>query len=134
MSNVPKLRSARPSTSRRSSSTRRSRPTSSSSSSSTRSWRKPTWRSTTASAIAFRALKEFADLCPDQDDIRLMLADQLVRKDRPAEAIEQLQTLYEKYQSEGRASEARATVDRMKALDPDIVPRTSGAVPVARAG
>ncbi|HEY7878883.1 MAG TPA: hypothetical protein VIC55_11680, partial [Gemmatimonadaceae bacterium] len=31
---------------------------------------------------AFRALKEFADLCPDQDDIRLMLADQLVRKDR----------------------------------------------------
>src|SRR5512133_171089 len=26
---------------------------------------------------AFRALKEFADLCPDQDDIRLMLADQL---------------------------------------------------------
>ena len=36
---------------------------------------------------AFRALKEFADLCPDQDDIRLMLADQLVRKDRKAEAI-----------------------------------------------
>src|SRR5664279_2935020 len=30
---------------------------------------------------AFRALKEFADLCPGLDDIRLMLADQLVKKD-----------------------------------------------------
>ena len=31
---------------------------------------------------AFRALKEFADLCPDQDDIRLMLADQLSKQER----------------------------------------------------
>ena len=31
---------------------------------------------------AFRALKEFADLCPDQDDIRLMLAEQLAKKAR----------------------------------------------------
>ena len=29
---------------------------------------------------SFRALKEFADLCPDQDDIRLMLAEQLSKK------------------------------------------------------
>ena len=72
---------------------------------------------------AFRALKEFADLCPDQDDIRLMLADQLVKKDRKGEAIEQLQVLYERYQSEGRSSEARATVDRMKAIDPDVEPQ-----------
>src|SRR5688572_23299820 len=28
---------------------------------------------------AFRALKEFADLVPDQDDVRVMLADQLVK-------------------------------------------------------
>ena len=40
---------------------------------------------------AFRALKEFADLCPDQDDIRLMLADQFAKKNRKGEAIEQLQ-------------------------------------------
>ena len=73
---------------------------------------------------AFRALKEFADLCPDQDDIRLMLADQLVRKDRKQEAIEQLQLLYDKFQSEGRTREARATVDRMKALDPELEPTT----------
>jgi tetratricopeptide (TPR) repeat protein len=72
---------------------------------------------------AFRALKEFADLCPDQTDIRLMLADQLMRKDRKSEAIEQLNALYEKFSAEGRSAEARATVDRMKALDPDIEPK-----------
>src|SRR5436309_4905743 len=31
---------------------------------------------------AFRALKEFADLCPDQHEIRLMLADQLTKINR----------------------------------------------------
>lgn len=82
---------------------------------------------------AFRALKEFADLCPDQDDIRLMLADQLVRKDRKAEAIEQLQLLYEKFQSEGRTKEARATVDRMKAIDPEIEPATGVTRPTPKA-
>ena len=82
---------------------------------------------------AFRALKEFADLCPDQDDIRLMLADQLVRKDRKNEAIEQLQVLYEKFQAEGRTREARATVDRMKALDPDLEPKTGPSRPTPKA-
>jgi tetratricopeptide (TPR) repeat protein len=82
---------------------------------------------------AFRALKEFADLCPDQDDIRLMLADQLVRKDRKNEAIEQLQVLYEKFQSEGRTREARATVDRMKALDPELEPKSGVGRPTPKA-
>ncbi|MDQ6888476.1 MAG: tetratricopeptide repeat protein [Gemmatimonadota bacterium] len=68
---------------------------------------------------AFRALKEFADLCPDQDDIRLMLADQLVRKNRQGEAVEQLTTLYEKFQGEGRTREAQATVERIRAIDPE---------------
>ena len=71
---------------------------------------------------AFSALKEFADLCPDQEDIRLMLADQLARKDRREEAIEQLQHLYEKFQAEGRTREARATVDRMNAIEPGFTP------------
>src|SRR5688572_32571758 len=31
---------------------------------------------------AFHALKEFADLCPSQDDVRLMLAEQLTRAGR----------------------------------------------------
>src|SRR5207253_1169067 len=37
---------------------------------------------------AFKALQEFADLCPGQDDIRLMLADQLAKAGKNAEAIE----------------------------------------------
>ena len=74
---------------------------------------------------AFRALKEFADLCPDQDDIRLLLADQLSKQERGAEAIEQLQTLYERYSAQGRELEARATIDRMKAIDPSVQPRES---------
>ncbi|MEO8881071.1 MAG: tetratricopeptide repeat protein, partial [Gemmatimonadaceae bacterium] len=81
---------------------------------------------------AFRALKEFADLCPDQDDIRLMLADQLVRKDRKSEAIEQLHALYDKFSAEGRSAEARATVDRMKALDPALEPKETVRVPASK--
>ena len=75
---------------------------------------------------AFRALKEFADLCPDQDDIRLMLAEQLTKENRQDEAMEQLQKLHDKLDSEGRMAEARATVDRMKSIDPEAVPRKSG--------
>src|SRR5687767_6376416 len=55
---------------------------------------------------AFRALKEFADLCPDQDDIRLMLAEQLSKENRQGEAMEQLQKLHDKLDSEGRMAEA----------------------------
>jgi tetratricopeptide (TPR) repeat protein len=77
---------------------------------------------------AFRALKEFADLCPDQDDIRIMLADQLARDDRKQEAIQQLQLLYEKTNGEGRSTEAKAVLDRMRAIDPTVVP-SSGTTP-----
>jgi tetratricopeptide (TPR) repeat protein len=76
---------------------------------------------------AFRALKEFADLCPDQDDIRLMLAEQLSKKGRGAEAIEQLQMLHARYMEEGREAEARATLGRMKAIDPAAEPLADGA-------
>ena len=72
---------------------------------------------------AFRALKEFADLCPDQDDIRLMLADQLLKADRKEEAVEQLGNLLELYQSSGRTAEADATQERIRAIDPAATPR-----------
>src|SRR6476646_11848942 len=72
---------------------------------------------------AFRALKEFADLCPGQDDVRLMLAEQLARADRKPEALEQLQLLYDTLDSEGRSTEAAATVERMKAIDPGFTPK-----------
>ncbi|HVF40081.1 MAG TPA: tetratricopeptide repeat protein [Gemmatimonadaceae bacterium] len=74
---------------------------------------------------AFRALKEFADLCPGQDDVRLMLAEQLARADRKPEALEQLQLLYDTLESEGRTSEAAAAVERMKTLDPTFKPQRS---------
>jgi tetratricopeptide (TPR) repeat protein len=75
---------------------------------------------------AFRALKEFADLCPDQHDIRLMLADQLSKQNKAPEALEQLQLVYEAYQDEGKDPEAQSILSRMKAIDPSFRPRTSG--------
>src|SRR5947208_14665410 len=74
---------------------------------------------------AFKALQEFADLCPGQDDIRLMLADQLAKAGKTAEAIEQLQILHESLDSEGRTAEAEATVQRIQSLDPSVEPRRS---------
>lgn len=76
---------------------------------------------------AFKALQEFADLCPGQDDIRLMLADQLAKAGKNAEAIEQLQILHESLDAEGRAAEAQATVQRIHTLDPSVEPRQSKA-------
>src|SRR6478752_7710393 len=76
---------------------------------------------------AFRALKEFADLCPDQDEIRLMLADQLTKASRKPEAIEQLQMLHERYDGDGHTAEAAATATRMRAIDPKVEPRAAGA-------
>src|SRR5512140_200052 len=72
---------------------------------------------------AFRALKEFADLCPDQDDIRLMLADQLIKAERKEEAIDQLSSLYERLQAAGQTAEAEATMERMRAIDPAAKPK-----------
>jgi hypothetical protein len=59
--------------------------------------------------------------------VRLMLAEHLARDNRREEAIEQLQTLHGKLEAEGRSAEARATLDRMKAIDPNVEPRPSGA-------
>jgi tetratricopeptide (TPR) repeat protein len=74
---------------------------------------------------AFRALKEFADLCPGQDDVRLMLAEQLARADREPEALEQLQLLHDALEAEGRSMEAAAAVERMKTIDPSFTPKKS---------
>ena len=72
---------------------------------------------------AFRALTEFADLCPDQDEIRLMLADQLTKAGRKDDAVEQLQILHERYDGDGHTAEAAATATRMRAIDPKVEPR-----------
>ena len=75
---------------------------------------------------AFRALKEFADLVPDQDDVRLMLAEQLTKAGKNTQALEQLQVLYGRYEADGRTAEAQATADRMKAIDPAFEPKVTG--------
>ena len=74
---------------------------------------------------AFRALTEFADLCPDQHEIRFMLADQLVRAGRGVEAIEQFQVLYEWHDRRGRSADAQQLLDRMRAIDPSVEPRSA---------
>jgi tetratricopeptide (TPR) repeat protein len=74
---------------------------------------------------AFKALEEFADLCPGQDDIRLMLAEQLAKAGKTEEAVEQLQILHESLDAEGRSAEAQAAVKRMHTLDPTVEPRRS---------
>ncbi|HVE33168.1 MAG TPA: tetratricopeptide repeat protein [Gemmatimonadaceae bacterium] len=75
---------------------------------------------------AFRALEEFADLAPDQYEIRQMLADQLIKAGRNAEAIEQLQLLHERYDGDGRDSDAKGVAARLRSLDPNATPRSSG--------
>lgn len=72
---------------------------------------------------AFRALKEFAELVPDQDDVRLMLAEQLTKAGKQAEALQQLEILYGRYENDGQTAEAQATAERMKAIDPTFEPK-----------
>ena len=83
---------------------------------------------------AFRALSEFADLCPDETDIRLMLADQLLKAGKKDEAVEQLQILHEQLDREGATTEAAAAAERLRAIDPSIEPRTGGSASPADAG
>ncbi|HEU4786681.1 MAG TPA: tetratricopeptide repeat protein, partial [Gemmatimonadaceae bacterium] len=66
-----------------------------------------------------------ADLCPDQEEIRLMLAEQLTRAERGEEAIEQYQVLYERCDRQGREEDARHVLQRMRAIDPNVEPRAT---------
>ncbi|MBI2073047.1 MAG: tetratricopeptide repeat protein [Gemmatimonadetes bacterium] len=68
---------------------------------------------------AFKALKEFADLSPDNEEIRLLLAEQLKMAARTDEAREQLAKLYHETKARGDERKARATVDKMKVIDPE---------------
>ena len=81
---------------------------------------------------AFRALKEFAEIVPDQDDVRLMLAEQLEKAGRKQEALEQLQLCYAQCVSAGR--DADAIAQRMRAIDPTVEPRSSASGSSAKLG
>lgn len=81
---------------------------------------------------AFRALAEFADFVPDQDDVRLMLADQLTKAGRNTQALAQLQVLHQRYSAEGRGAELQVTVERMQTIDPHFVVTGAELTSVAR--
>ncbi len=68
---------------------------------------------------AFDALKEFADLSPDNEEIRLLLAEQLKAAARTEEAREQLAKLYAEVESTGDERRARATLQKLRAIDPE---------------
>ena len=67
---------------------------------------------------SFRALKEIADLSPEDTDLRLLLAEQLRSHGREQEALEQLRALLGYFRREGRAGEAEDVARRILALDP----------------
>jgi tetratricopeptide (TPR) repeat protein len=69
---------------------------------------------------AFNALKEFADLSPENEEIRLLLAEQLKAAARTDEAKEQLAKLYHELEAKGDERQSRATLAKIQALDPDF--------------
>ena len=69
---------------------------------------------------AFRALKEFADLSADNEEIRLMLAEQLKAAARDGEAREQLAKLFAEAESSGDERRTRETLRHIHAIDPDF--------------
>ena len=71
---------------------------------------------------AFKALKEFAELVPDQYDVRLMLADQLVKAARKEEAIAQLQLGYAQASADGNEQMTAEIAAKMKEIDPSVEP------------
>lgn len=71
---------------------------------------------------AFKALKEFADLSPNNQDIRMMLAEQLKAAARTDEARDQLAKLYAEAEASGDTRRSRATLTQIKAIDPDYDP------------
>jgi len=76
---------------------------------------------------AFKALKEFADLSPDSEEIRLLLAEQLKAAARTDEAREQLAKLYHETKVREGEVRARRTIEKMKAIDPGFDVETAPA-------
>jgi tetratricopeptide (TPR) repeat protein len=80
---------------------------------------------------AFRALKEFADLSPDNEEIRLLLAEQLKGAARTAEAREQLAKLFAEAEASGDKRRSRQTLQNIRAIDPDFDPAKAPKTKVA---
>ena len=81
---------------------------------------------------AFLALKEFADISPDNEEVRLILADQLKKAARTDEAHEQLAKLYDQLKESGNKKRTRATLEKMRAIDPEYDLDAASVVPSAK--
>lgn len=68
---------------------------------------------------AFEALKEFADLSPDDTEVRRLLADQLLAHGHREEAVEQLRILLGVHEERGRDAEAATVREQVLAIDPE---------------
>jgi tetratricopeptide (TPR) repeat protein len=67
---------------------------------------------------SFDALKEFADLSPEDTDVRKLLADQLLSHDRKDQAVEQLRVLRGAYVQRGDDAAAEAVREQIRTVDP----------------
>ena len=66
---------------------------------------------------AFHALKEFADLSPDKEEIRLIMADKMKKVARTDEANEQLSMIYQELQATGDEESDRDKLEKMRSID-----------------
>jgi len=69
---------------------------------------------------AFRALIEFADLAPEDMEVRLAIAAQMQQRDRGDEAVEQLAIGYRTFRGLGRDEDADTFAEKILELDPDV--------------
>ena len=77
---------------------------------------------------SFDGLKEFADLSPDDVEVRRILAEQLLAHGQPAEAVEQLRILLVPLTARGDAEAVDAVRAQIRAIDPE-----ASTEPLARA-
>jgi tetratricopeptide (TPR) repeat protein len=68
---------------------------------------------------SFDALKEFADLSPDDTEVRKLLADQLLANGRKDQAVEQLRVLMGAHIQHGDPAAAEAIREQIRAVAPD---------------
>lgn len=68
---------------------------------------------------SLRALAEFADLAPEDVDLRLFVAEQMASHDRAADAVEQLSQAYRHLMLTGDSARAAEVEARVRELDPN---------------
>jgi tetratricopeptide (TPR) repeat protein len=68
---------------------------------------------------SFEALREFADLSPDDTEVRKLLADQLLANGRRDQAVEQLRVLMGAYLHAGNAAAVDSVREQIHAVAPD---------------